>query len=249
MSEGHSNFDKDPSKKHKKKPEGGQTNYKQPQKKGGKDYQVQFEPKGNENPQKDHPPSTKPNPPHSKHEEYPTKGQKQENYQSYKSKNYKSDKKTSRDQAISPWKRKHPKIPKSFILKIYQQAPTNKEIDSLVSASNLLFVKEKQIPVNEENFELDPNEGLILRSNFVSTASSSTATSTTTTTQPTPTGSKTTPVVANTTSTVNNTTPASTTSTTSTGNTGKPLEMFDFAQERPDPIQGNNSLLILRVKF
>jgi len=246
MSDEHSNFDKDPNKKPKKKNEGAQSTYQQqPQKKPHKpkDYQVLFEPKSSEKPLKDQQPPNKSNPQPSSKEEYSNKGSKQENQPPHKPKQHKPSNKESREQASGSARRKYDKISKNTILEFYHRAQPLEDLGNLLTLSSQLFIKEKQTPVNEEVFELDPNEGLMPKFSHPSTANTSTTSSTQSVTQPiitqtatTTTVNNTTPVVSNSnTNTLNNTNNNSNAS--STGNVEKPMEMFDLSKDRFDPIQ------------
>lgn len=240
MSEEHSNFDKDPNKRPKKKSDAAQPNYQQhPQKKPPKtkDYQVLFEPKSSEKPSKDQQSSNKSNPQPSSKEEHINKGPKQENQPPHKPKQHKPYNKDSSEQPSGSSKKRHRKISKSTLLEYYPKAQPLEELGNLLNISSQLFIKEKQAPVNEERFDLDPNEGLVARFGHISTANTSTTSSTqsitqpplTQTSQPTITGNNTNPPVSHISS-----------STSNANVTEKPMEMFDFSKERNDPIQGIN---------
>lgn len=254
MSDDNTTFDKDPNRKPKKKQGSGQPELKtQPApKKGSKDYQVYFEPKSGEKPPKEQLQANKAN--------APVEGQgnnNDRNARQDKQKGHRNPRKESRDQTPGALRRKYPRVPKKFILELYHKTSISRDIEHLLSISNQLFVQDKQVPANEESFDLDPNEGLLAnppKTSYSSSAATSntnsTATSitTTSTTQPAP-------VTSNTTTTSSSTVPASTSSTgnTSSNPTGnaptgqKPMDMFDFSQQKLDPIQGKdcNSNLVI----
>jgi hypothetical protein len=241
MSDDNTTFDKDPNRKPKKKQGGGQPDLKtQPApKKGSKDYQVYFEPKSGEKPPKEQLQANKAN--------APVEGQgnnNDRNARQDKQKGHRNPRKESRDQTPGALRRKYPRVPKKFILELYHKTSISRDIEHLLSISNQLFVKDKQVPANEESFDLDPNEGLLANPPKTS-YSSSTTTSNTNSTTPSLTTTSTTqqaPVTSNTTTTSSSTVPASTmhTSGNTTGNatsSQKPMDMFDFSQQKLDPIQ------------
>lgn len=240
MSDDRSNLDKDFNKKPKKKPSGQGSDFKQQPKKGGKDPQVYFEPKGSEKVQKDQQGTAKG--PHSSSnlDETGNKPTKGDNYASgsYKPKTYTRSRKESRDQIQTLFKRKHAKVSKETILEYYEKAPVNKEIEELIPGNNQLFVKDKQSPVNGEEFDLDPNDGLIPKNSHISTANTSVNTSTTAssiTKLPEKNDEKPheKPIDKPTDKPLEK--PAE---KPAEKPVEKPREMFDFAQDRLDPIQG-----------
>lgn len=157
MSEDASTTSKDPSKISKKKNSGTNSDFKQQPRKGSKDYQVYFEAKGSEKPSKDQSNTGKGAAGSTNLDEH--QGQKNSN----KQKSHAKNRKESRDQG---WKKKYPRVSKELIIEFYLKAPLYTDIDELVSTCSQLFVKDKQIPVNNEDNQLDPSEGLILKANY-----------------------------------------------------------------------------------
>jgi len=241
MSDDNTSFDKDPNRKPKKKSGSGHSDLKTqpPVKKGSKDYQVYFEPKSGEKPSKEHFSANKANPPYEGQGDNNGRNVRQD-----KPKSHRNPRKESRDQTPGTLRRKYPRVPKKYILELYQKTTISRDIEHLLSISNQLFVREKQDPANEESFDLDPNDGLLANppkpsysSSATTSHTNSTATSITTTAT-SHTGANT----ANTNTGNSSTVPASSgsTSNNATGSTTpskKPMEMFDFAQQKMDPIQ------------
>lgn len=250
MSEDNTNFDKDPNRKPKKKSGSGHSDLKtQPaQKKGSKDYQVYFEPKSGEKPSKEQLSANKANPPHEGQGDNNGRNARQD-----KPKSNRNPRKESRDQTPGTLRRKYPRVPKKFILELYNKTTISRDIEHLLSISNQLFVKEKQVPANEESFDLDPNDGLLAnpaKPSYSSSATTSNTNSTATsitTTAPTQAAVNT----ANTPAATSSTLPASSSNTSSSATTHtttgqKPMEMFDFSQQKLDPIAGKSEIVTLR---
>lgn len=241
MSDDNTSFDKDPNRKPKKKSGSGHSDLKaQPSsRKGSKDYQVHFEPKSGERSSKEQLSANKNNLPYEGHRDNNGRNNRQE-----KPKSHRNPRKESRDQTPGTLRRKYPRVPKKFILELYQKTTISRDIEHLLSISNQLFVREKQNPANEESFDLDPNDGLLANppkpsysSSATTSHTNSTATSITTTGTTQPAAN-----TANTNTATSSTVPASSgsTSNNATGSTTpskKPMEMFDFAQTKVDPIQ------------
>ena len=59
------------------------------------------------------------------------------------------------------WKKKTNKISKDAILETFARVGTHREINEWLEDYKDLFVREKQPLVNDEVFQLDPNDGLM----------------------------------------------------------------------------------------
>jgi len=206
MSDDHSNLDKNLSKFQKKRGGGGPPNdYKQPKRNHNKDYQVLYESKGYEKGPRDQTGPGKGNYSPA-YDDYGSKASRNDNYQSYKPKPH-----NVRQRAPNVWRKKTNKVARDTILETFSRVEQHKDIEKWLKDFQELFVKERQPPVNDDVFQLDPNEGLMAK-----------------TSRAPPTGGIT---------HKENDNAVNTNAPVSGSNPNKPLEMFDFTQERHDPIQ------------
>ncbi len=227
--------DKDFSKQRPKKPVGDNRGGGPPKrdyqdnKKGrnNKDYQVYYDQKGDDK---------------SRYQSGQNKGNYSSNYDDYGNKPPRNDrydnsgnyrpkphnnprqKRTGQDQGPNVWRKKTSKISRDSILESFSRVEKHNEIDDWTNNYKELFVSERQQPVNEEVFQLDPNEGLIAKTNTRAPGG--------------PSNYKDNEGQAENKGELE----PSSTNTTSTQATGnKDREMFDFGQERFDPIMGKKS--------
>ena len=214
--------DKDYSKRPKRRGGGnaGGPPYdsRQSGKKGpSKDYQVYYESKGYDKSSKEQSGPSKGNYNNS-YDDYGPRQPRQDNYStSYKPKPHqKQQRRPGPEPGSNFWRKKATKISKESILESSARVAPHIEIEEWVVDYRELFVKEIQSPVNDELTQLDPNDGLLAKTTRAPGATSYKEES--------------------------ESVPETQQSTASSSN-AKGFEMFDFAQERHDPIQGIYKLL------
>lgn len=245
MSEDNSNLDRDYNKRTKKRgggPGGTTTDYKQNKRGPNKDYQVYYDPKGYDRPPKDQ--SAGPNkgnynsnyedygnrPPRNdrndkydrndknyqndrndRNQDYDSRPYRKDNYGPYKPQGQSRPRPKGPDQGGNFWRKKATKIARDTVLETYARIGAHSQIKEWATNYSELFIKERQPPVNDEVFQLDPNDGLMAKTNRGPPGGGPHKES----------------------DNITDTAPVATTT-----NPNKGMEMFDFAQERPDPIQG-----------
>ena len=207
MSDDYSNQDPKRNKRRGGGPGGGSGgDYKQSRKPQNKDYQGSYESRGYDKSSKDQYGSNKGSY-YSQYDDYDSRPPKNDNY-SYKPKG------SHRRQGTEHggWKKKAAKIPKENVLEAFAKVKPHHELNMWLREFKDLFVKEKQPMVNDEVFQLDPNNGLMPKAPRQG-----------------PSGNG-----PNESDSVPESTQSTATSSTATG-----FEMFDFGKDRYDPIQGS----------